>query len=151
VAISKIGSDHVREGNYIPAAAHKGGEPSFSQSFHQQMNQQEKDEYQRQIQLLFDEISKSAPSLMKKRDMTAFETYRERISTLMDEILHHAYLFQPERVRDGYGRQRVFATITVVDRKMKKLGEELFAENSEQLDLLSRVDEIRGLIMDLFS
>lgn len=138
-------------GDYVASAAHKNGGNAFSQSFQQQMDQQERDEYQHQIQLLFEEIGETAPSLLKKRDMMAFETYRQRISTLMDEILHHAYLFQPERVRDGYGRQRVFATITIVDQKMEKLGEELFAENSEQLDLLSRVDEIRGLIMDLFS
>ena len=138
-------------GEYVPSTARKSGGQAFSQSFQQQMNEQERDEYQKKIRTLFDEINESGPSLMKKRDMVVFEAYREKLSTLMDEILHHAYLFQPEQVRDGYGRQKIFATITVVDQKMQQLGEDLFAQNGEQLNLLSRVDEIRGLILDLFS
>jgi uncharacterized protein YaaR (DUF327 family) len=135
----------------VTAAAPKSGSQSFSQSFQQQMNEQERREYRDRIGKLFDEIREKAPALLKMRDLTAFETYREKIAVLMDEILHHAYLFQPERVRDNYGHQKVYSTVTVVDQKLEKLGEELLSENSEQLDFISRIDEIRGLILDLFS
>lgn len=138
-------------GAYIPAPASKNGGSSFSQSFQQQMNNQERQEYQKQIEALFGEMSRDAQNLLKGRNLSQFEAYRQRITFLLGEILHHAYLFEPERVRDGSGRERVFATIAVVDERMDRLGADLLSENSEQLNFMSRIDEIRGLIMDLFS
>lgn len=123
---------------------------AFSRSFHQQMDEQERKEYQEKINSLLDGIRADASALLKNGNLELFEGYRMRLSDLMEEIIHHAYLFQSERIRDGYGRRRVLATVSVVDRKMKQMGEELLSENRQQLDLMSRIDEIRGLIMDLF-
>jgi Uncharacterized protein conserved in bacteria len=148
VSVSKTGST---PGVYVAASAPKGGGQAFSQAFQQQMDEQERGEYRERVEILFEELHGSARNLLRQGDLTEFETYRNKISELMDEILHHAYLFQPERVRDGFGRQRIFATIQVVDEKMERLGKDLLSENREQLDFLSRIDEVRGLIMDLFS
>lgn len=138
-------------GGYIPASPQASGDQSFSQSFQQQMDDRQRQEYQERIEALFAEIQRDAPDLFRRKDLAQFESYRQRISWLLDEILHHAYLFRSERIQDGRGHERVYATITVIDDKMEKLGSELLSENSEQLDLISHMDEIRGLIMDLFS
>lgn len=148
--ISRVGRKE-NAGAYVPAATPKNGEKSFSQSFGQQMNDQQRQEYRERVEALFGEIRKDAQNLLSRKDMAQFEAYRQRISLLLDEILHHAYLFESKKVRDGRGRERVYAMVSVVDDKMKELGNELLEENSEQLDLISRMDEIRGLIMDLFS
>lgn len=138
-------------GNYIPAPAHREGGSSFSQSFHQQQDNQERQKYQEQIEALFGDLSRDAQELLKGRNLSRFEAYRQKITFLLGEILQHAYLFEAERVRDGNGRERIYATIAVVDEKLDRLGTELLSENQEQLGLLSRIDEIRGLILDLFS
>lgn len=103
------------------------------------------------MELLFEEIRGDAGHLLSERDLILFEGYRQRMTLLLKEILHHAYLFQPERVKDGRGQERIYATVTVVDEKLDRLGVDLLSENREQLDIMSRVDEIRGLVMDLFS
>lgn len=134
----------------MPLAVHTGGQ-AFSGAFQQQMNDRERQNYRARITNLFHEIQENAPRLLERRDLAVFEEYRMQISELMEEILHHAYLFESVNVRDGSGRRKVFATVTVVDQKLKELGDKLLAENSPQLDLLGRVDEIRGMILDLFS
>lgn len=148
----KISTIHTAEirGDPISAASGSGGQ-AFSQFFHQQSNDQERGEYQDRIKKLFDEIRQSAPSLLQKCNLQNFENYREKLADLMDELLHHTYLFQSEQIQDSYGRRKVYATVTIVNQKMKELGEDLLAENKEQLKFISRVDEIRGLLMDLFS
>ena len=127
------------------------GGQAFSGAFQQQMDDRERQNYRARITNLFQEIRESAPRLLERRDLAVFEEYRMQIAELMEEILHHAYLFESVDVRDGSGRRKVFATVTVVDQKLKELGDDLLAENSPQLDLLGRVDEIRGMILDLFS
>lgn len=148
--ISRVGR-RENTGAYIPAASSKSEERSFSQSFGQQMDDQQRQEYRERVEALFGEIRKDAQNLLFKKNLAQFEAYRQRISVLLGEILHHAYLFESEKVRDGRGRERIYATVSVVDDKMKELGNDLLKENSEQLNLISRMDEIRGLIMDLFS
>lgn len=136
---------------YTPAPMPKSGDSSFNQSFQQQMDHQERQEYQRQAEALFEELRSDAGRLLRERDLTLFENYRQRMALLLKEILCHAYLFRPERVRDGRGQERIYATVTVVDEKLDQLGAELLSENKKQLDIMSRVDEIRGLVMDLFT
>ena len=148
--ISRVGRKGSN-GAYIPAASSKSGEKSFSQSFGQQMNDQQRQEYRERVETLFGEIRKDAQNLLRKKNLAQFEAYRQRISVLLGEILQHGYLFESEKIRDGRGHERIYATVSVVDDKMESLGNDLLKENSEQLDLISRMDEIRGLIMDLFS
>lgn len=145
ISVTKTSSSGV-----MPLAVHTGGQ-AFSGAFQQQMNDRERQNYRARITNLFHEIQENAPRLLERRDLAVFEEYRMQISELMEEILHHAYLFESVNVRDGSGRRKVFATVTVVDQKLKELGDKLLAENSPQLDLLGRVDEIRGMILDLFS
>jgi uncharacterized protein len=145
ISVTKTSSSGV-----MPVAVHTGGQ-AFSSAFQQQMGDRERQDYRQRISDLFEEIREDASRLLDQRDLSVFEGYRTRIAEMMEEILHHAYLFEPVNVRDGFGRRKVFATITVVDQKLKELGDELLAENKPQLDLLGRVDEIRGLILDLFS
>ena len=145
ISVTKTSSSGV-----VPLAVHTGGQ-AFNGAFQQQMNDREQQNYRARITNLFHEIRENAPRLLERRDLAVFEEYRMQIAELMEEILHHAYLFEPVDVRDGSGRRKVFATVTVVDQKLKELGDELLVENGPQLDLLGRVDEIRGMILDLFS
>lgn len=145
ISVSKTSSSGV-----MPVAVHTGGQ-AFSGAFQQQMGERERQDYRQRISDLFEEISTDASRMLERRDLALFEGYRTRIAEMMAEILHHAYLFEPVNVRDGSGRRKVFATVTVVDEKLKELGDKLLEENGPQLDLLGRVDEIRGLILDLFS
>lgn len=145
ISVTKTSSSGV-----IPVAVHTGGQ-AFTGAFQQEMNDRQRQGYRQRIADLFDEIRESAPRMLERRDLSVFEEYRAQIAELMEEILHHAYLFEPVNIRDGSGRRRIFSTVTVVDQKLKELGDQMLAENSRQLDLLGRVDEIRGLILDLFS
>jgi uncharacterized protein YaaR (DUF327 family) len=54
-----------------------------------------------------------------------------------------------ESITDRYGHQRVFETINIIDIKLDALAKDILLENSDKLDYISRVDEIRGLIMDM--
>lgn len=145
ISVTKASSSGV-----MPVTVHTGGQ-AFAGAFQQQMNDRERQDYRERIANLFDKIRENAPRMLERRDLSVFEEYRAQITELMEEILHHAYLFEPVNIRDGSGRRKVFSTVTVVDQRLKELGDELLAENSKQLDLLGRVDEIRGLILDLLS
>jgi uncharacterized protein YaaR (DUF327 family) len=83
--------------------------------------------------------------------MDKFEKYRGLISQLLNEVVKNAYALSSECITDGYGRQRIFATVTIVDDKLDDLASDLLQRDDKKLDFLGRIDEIRGLIMDILS
>ena len=50
---------------------------------------------------------------------------------------------------DRRGRHRVYGMIKLVDEKMDELASALVADEKDHIDILDRVDEIRGLLLDI--
>lgn len=123
----------------------------FSQAFQQCMDDSRKQQLGRQAMDIIDEIQSDAEEILRRADIDAFESYCRRLSLVLGEILENAYLFSSERVFDRDGRQRVFSTVSVINESIGKLGEELISGNTHQLGFLSKIDEIRGLLTDLFT
>lgn len=132
---------------HLSAAVVSGG--SAGNAFREHLGHQLKEEYRRHIDSLFDELAGLADSITGRSDISLFEQYRRRLKELLSEVMKNAYILSPEYVTDKDGRQRVFATINIIDDKLDDLVKEILSENSGRLDFLSRVDEIRGLIMDM--
>ena len=118
-------------------------------AFREQLGHQLKEEYRKHFDGLFDELTALADSIAGRIDMCLFEQYRGRLKELLTETAKYAYILSSEHVTDLNGRQRVYATVSIIDSKLDDLAKDILQENSGRLDYLSRVDEIRGLIMDM--
>lgn len=136
---------------YLVPAAEKSVGQSFSQAFRQSMEDQQKRQLNKRVLELLDDIERSASDICEQADLAIFQNYCQQLGAVLNEILENAYLFRTERVMDSSGRQRVFATITVIDERLGKLGSDIVSGYSTQLEFISRIDEVRGLITDLFS
>lgn len=150
MAIGIYNSTPVGNTNYVKAANRNGGQ-GFSQAFQQSADEQEKRELSDKVTEILDEISGYASGIGEQADFGLFHSYCSRLGAVLNEILEKAYLFRSERVMDRSGHQRVFATIQVVDEQLDRLGSEIMAGNSSRIEFISKVDEIRGLLTDLFS
>lgn len=58
---------------------------------------------------------------------------------------------QEETSWDYQGRPKVMARIGKIDQVLDELGKQLLDEQSEPLEILTKIDEIRGMIIDLFA
>jgi uncharacterized protein YaaR (DUF327 family) len=131
----------------VPAASAGRGDSSgaFKQSLHQQLKEEMRD----QADKLLTEMRALADELSSKVDIAGFERYRTLLKQLLGDIAKHAYVFVDEKVRDPRGGHRVFSALSVIDEKLDELAKSILEENHDRLDFLGRVDELRGLIMDI--
>ncbi|UOO37345.1 YaaR family protein [Oscillospiraceae bacterium CM] len=125
------------------------GGGTAGERFRDQMGQSLKDNLKKRAQELFDDLKETAQCLETPVNLDTFERCRLLIKELLSDILQNAYTLQTEQVTDANGRQRLFETVTVIDQKLSTLASDLFVETGDKLDILSRVDDIRGLVMDL--
>jgi uncharacterized protein YaaR (DUF327 family) len=122
---------------------------SASDGFHKQFGHQLKEDYRKRVTELFDEITGMAAVILDNADLSAFERYRSLIKELLSEVVNNAYKLTAEFVLDDRGRRRIYETISVIDNKLDEIASDILSKNSDRLEYISRVDEIRGLVLDM--
>ena len=103
------------------------------------------------LNLMMEEIVMQGDKIVKRMDVRDMRRYRTLIKEFMNEIVNRSHKFSRENFLDRRGRHRVYGSIRLVDEKLDELAQELVNEESDKIAILARVDEIRGLLLDIFA
>lgn len=111
----------------------------------------EEQELQSRLNVLMGEITMQGEKLAKKRDIRDMKRYRGLIKDFMNEIVSRSHSFTRENFLDRKGRHRVYGIIRLVDENLDELAKELMKDEKDHLAILSKIGEIRGLLLDIFT
>ena len=100
---------------------------------------------------LMEEITRQGEALNKKRDIRDMRKYRMLIKEFLNEIINRSHSFSRENFLDRRGRHRVYGIIRLIDKNLDELAQALVSDEIDNIDILSKIGEIRGLILDIFS
>jgi hypothetical protein len=103
------------------------------------------------LNLMMEEIVMQGDKLVKRTDIRDMRRYRTLIKEFMNEIVNRSHKFSRENFLDRRGRHRVYGIIRLVDDKLDELAQELVKEEKDSIAILAKVDEIRGLLLDIFA
>lgn len=103
------------------------------------------------LNVMMEEITMQGKKLGKKMDVRDMKRYRRLIKEFMNEIVNRSHKFSRENFLDRRGRHRVYGMIKRVDAVLDELAGELLKEEKDSLAILSKVDEIRGLLLDIIT
>lgn len=95
------------------------------------------------------EIEQQGKKIAKHMDIKDMKKYRELVKGFMNEVVTHSHKFSRENFLDKRGRHRVYGIVKLVDQNLDDLAQELLREEKNHLNILSRIDEIKGLLLDL--
>lgn len=111
----------------------------------------EEQELQARLTSLMEEITMQGDKLAKKRDIKDMKKYRGLIKEFMNEVINRSHAFSRENFLDRRGRHRVYGIIRLVDENLDELAQELMKDEQDHLSILSKIGEIRGLLLDIFT
>lgn len=103
------------------------------------------------LNALMEEITMQGKRLGKKMDVRDMKHYRKLIKEFLNEVVNRSYKFSRENFLDRRGRHRVYGMIKLVDKALDELAGELIKEEKDAIAILSKVDEIRGLLLDIIT
>ena len=106
---------------------------------------------QARLSTLMEEITMQGDKLAKKRDIRDMKKYRGLIKDFMNEIINRSHQFSRENFLDRRGRHRVYGIIRMVDQTLDELAQELVKDEQDNLAILAKIGEIRGLLLDIFT
>lgn len=111
----------------------------------------EEQELQVRLSSMMEEITRQGDRLSKKMDVRDMKRYRGLIKDFMNEVVNRSHKFSRENFLDKKGRHRVYGIIRQVDDTLNELARELVKDEKDHLAILSKIGEIRGLLLDIFT
>ena len=105
--------------------------------------------YEEQMAGLAGKIEEQGQRLKQKADILEMERYRELITELLAEVVSNAYAFRKEKTIGTKGRLKVCATICKINQKLEEIAERILVGCKDSIEIISRIDDIRGLIIDI--
>ncbi|MDE6913667.1 MAG: YaaR family protein [Lachnospiraceae bacterium] len=103
------------------------------------------------LNLMMQEITMQGDKIVKRMDVTDMKKYRALIKEFMNEIVNRSHKFSRENFLDRRGRHRVYGILRLVEETLDELAQELVKEECDKIAILAKVDEIRGLLLDIFA
>ncbi len=100
---------------------------------------------------LMEEITMQGDKIAKHKDIKDMRRYRSLIKDFMNEIVSRSHSFSRENFLDRKGRHRVYGIIRLVDENLDELAKELLKDEKDNITILQKIGDIRGLILDIFT
>ena len=106
---------------------------------------------QQRLALMMEEITMQGKKLAKHMDVRDMKHYRALIKEFMNEIVSRSHKFSRENFLDRRGRHRVYGMVKLVDKALDELATELIKDEKDHLTILNKIDEIRGMLLDILA
>lgn len=115
------------------------------------MSSLEEEGLQARLTLMMEDITMQGKKLSKHMDVRDMKHYRKLIQEFMNEIVNRSHKFSRENFLDRRGRHRVYGMIKRVNAALDELAQELMKDEKDHLCILGKIDEIRGLLLDILT
>lgn len=106
-------------------------------------------ELQNKLSSLMKDIEEQGAKIAKHMDIKDMKKYRSSIKEFMNEIVSRSHEFSRENFLDRRGRHRVYGIVREVDKNLDDLAQELMKDEKDNLAILGKIDDIRGLLLDI--
>ncbi len=105
---------------------------------------------QDRLNQLLNDIERQGQILARSRSVRDFYQYKNLVKRFMEEAVKFGVALEERRGTNRRGRSRLYKIIKEVDSHLLQLAEELLSEQAPTIDLLARIGEIRGLLINLY-
>lgn len=108
-------------------------------------------ELQARVDSLMEDIVEQGNRIAQHMDIHDMKRYRTLIKDFLNEVVYRSHKFSRENFLDRRGRHRVYGIIKLIDSNLDELATELVEDEKDHISILSKIGEIQGLLLDIFT
>jgi uncharacterized protein YaaR (DUF327 family) len=103
------------------------------------------------LEAMLDEVHESGGELLAAQSLQNIKRYRNSVKAFLEHVLKKMVALEQKSSGTNVLKRKRFTQVRVIDGKLERLVSELLASQRRQLDILGRINEITGLLVDLMS
>lgn len=119
----------------------------FTETFEKELDQFHEDKLN-EILFKIDNAAKKLKEGLKIEDLL---NYKKLVRQFLKEAANGMLKYTKREQTDIRGRKKIYSLTEKINEKLEKLTEEFLKDNSKNMELLKMVDDIRGLLIDIYS
>ncbi len=81
----------------------------------------------------------------------AVTAYKRAVRNFVHHVVERSYKLEERSSARDVLKRKKFSSLSVVDEKLERLAAEVISAQRSQLDILGRIDEINGMLVDLIT
>lgn len=103
-----------------------------------------------EIEAMLERVNRAGRELIKGRGVAELKAYREAVREFLKNSVRSSYHVKSERRWDRQGNPRDYRIVAEVNRHLEELTRMVLENQAPSLQILAKLDEIRGLLVDLW-
>ncbi len=101
------------------------------------------------LEKILDEIHSLGDRLVKERTLVSIKEYKDAVREFLQYVVRNSFSVDEYSSGKNILKRKKFALINVVNKKLESLAAGVLQTQHSQLDLLRKVDEINGFLVDI--
>ena len=123
----------------------------LAQTFGEQLHKVQSSLVHQKLEGLFADIQRQGGTLSESLNLKDLMKYKELIQKFLDYAVNKMYHLKEQSGWDRRGRHKVYTLVETVNKELEDLTKMLMSEQKDKISILAKVDEIRGLLVDIYS
>lgn len=136
-----------RVSNKSPIKSEEKKSISIKKDFSKSFNFARDRKSEQQLKEMFGDIKKKGDRLVITKCYGDVKAYKNMIKEYLQAVLGHMYAIKKDV---SFWQTQYFITVETIDNKLQELTDMLLSEEKENMDIAGTVDEISGLIVDIY-
>jgi uncharacterized protein len=135
--------------NKTPQRGESASRPMQAQNFGDFMQQSEEQRTHEELQRKLEDIRLQGDRLTRSMTIRELVLYRQMVKGFLEDTVRRGIALKETKGWDRRGRGKRYKLLEEVDAMLVSMGEELLQSEEGRIDLLHKVGEIRGILINL--
>jgi uncharacterized protein YaaR (DUF327 family) len=104
---------------------------------------------QAEIEELLDAVHETGDRLKENPSIDLVQAYKKAVRDFVHYVVERSYAVEQKTSGRNVLKRNIYFRVSVIDESLEKLGAEILRNQRDNLEILRRIDEINGLLVDL--
>lgn len=124
---------------------------AINKIFKQKLEKIQQDEIKEVLQNLYNKIENQRIKLQDRLFIQDLIEYKKLVKDFLNITISNSHIFYKENSLDRRGRHRVFSLVKQVDKELDSLTKDFINIEENRIQILKRLDGIKGLLLDILT
>lgn len=122
-----------------------------TKEFQKDLKSSLREEIKQRLRVLLTDIESQGKDLIKRRDLESVLKYKNLVKEFLAIIIKNVYLLKEKSNLTAKGKHNVFVLIENADKALEELAKIALDKEVDNLKILEKVGEIKGILIDIYS